>query len=305
MTTTTAAIQKFVTEAPYWRTANPDQYAQSKEIKNVAPSTYPPALTPILRASWKYPQRVSVESALTAPITDPSVASAFGNVVTAARARLHVEYGDAAGTVFKRDVPVGEPLEICASFVDVRGYIDPLGNITNAALSPAPTAIKTTIAVAVLEGTSVDYEQGAIDGTEYANPGLASATNTRVGPSFLHGTPFELYGSARVHALTGFQESGSDLYVHLFDWTQFHTGPEATILPDGSEPRYEFKAPDGVNFSLVVERGLLFQHGVSAVFSSTPGKLTRVDASLMTFRANWRFSLPYLRTPSLFPRVYP
>jgi hypothetical protein len=300
-------IQKVVTEAPYWRTANADQFANQLKVRNATPAATSSGIpqTTLCRASWKYPQCVTIYSAMT-PLIDPTKA-AFHNIVHSALARLRVEFGD-NGKTFTRDVLVGVPLEVNASFVNVRAYIAPLTNLTNTTLPfpVVPDSIETVVTAAVLEGGYADPTQGRETATECCDPAVPLVADTMIGPSFLHTLPFEAYGSVLLHSLTGFHAYGSDLYVQLFDYSAYHLDPSAPAVPNLSKPKYEFKVASGEDFSVTLDKGgVMFQHGLSPVFSSTPFRLTRVDATTIPFRANWRFSFPGLPAQMLIPRVLP
>jgi hypothetical protein len=281
---------KVIVEPPYYRTTIPDGYAARKTIKggHQAPIT-------ICRATWRYPQLVTIYSSHQG-IIDTALSSS-GNVYTWGQVRLKITYGD-GNVTFRRDVPAGAPITLIGSIVEVAAYIC-LWNLGQSAAVAGdsanfPLTVQANVGVAVLEGRE-SIPRSRIQSNEYNETGVVLPFGSEGGvgsesPYFRVAAAGEgKQGPLLLYALTGFQESGSDLYVQLFDSCGFaanYPNPDLT-LQNGNSPAYEFKAFDGENFSLNLEEGMVFQHGIAPCFSSTPGILTKVDPLSITYRANW------------------
>lgn len=247
-------------------------------------------LIPVCRGTYKIPTVVTIYSRAEGFI-DSALPSTGSNRYTWAHARLKVTVSD-GNVSYTRDVVAGKPITVIGSIVAVEAYLTKdnvyLG-INGGDPSLFPATVSADVYVNIVEGRP-GPARDRTRGSEKSNGTTGSVIGPNIQPAFRAGVSNGPLPTI-LHSLSGFQESGSDLYVMLFDANGFaanYVNPDLT-LRDGCEPVVQFKAFDGENFSYVFEGedGMFFQHGCAAVFSSTPAFLTAVNAAGIIFVANW------------------
>ncbi len=266
-------------QTPDNRAQNVGDYAANKLVPYAIDAvTGTPIPTDMIEVRWKIPVPFSIVSVPQNLVDDGSA----GNPITTpgfnecnpATIRLQIQWGDSNNVYFK-DILAGQPINLVGSYVKVRAYVSKrVARASGAWTDPAvPTSgWKGSLSILALEGEAQSIGRPVTTGA-ISVPGSGDAP-TKLIQGFQPGI---------LRTLSGFQTSGADAYVMLFDANQStavtYTTGGATNIQNGDVPAYQFLVPSGSDFSLGIPDGLVFQHGMVFAWSSTPGTLTKLDST--------------------------